>query len=108
MQLLAKILDLQYLITCLAHLVVEQYRRVLTVRWAHLVQFYLVQRLLTAGSLLRLRRIGREAGNELLQLGDLVFGFLVLVAALFQQQLARLIPERIVTGKYGDFSEINI
>ena len=96
------------LVACFTHLVIKQYGRILTVRRLNVVHLYLIQSLFTAGSLFRFRSVGRESRNELFQFGYLVFGLFVLVATLFECQLAALVPEGIVTSVYVDLRKVDI
>ncbi len=63
-----------------------------------LLQFDLFQSPLSGGSLLGFGGVGGEAGDEFLQLLDLLFFFLVGLLHLPHQQLAGFVPEVVVAG----------
>ena len=82
--------------------------RILPAGGTHFVQLNLFQCPLTGSGLSGLGGIGAEPGDKFLQLFDLFFFFLIGFFHLFDQKLAGLIPEIIVSCVELDFSIINV
>ena len=74
---------------------------ILTGGRGNLLQLQAVQHLLTAGGLTALGLVGGEAADELLQVADLFFALLVLVAHEVLHHGGGLIPEVVVTGVHA-------
>ena len=73
-----------------------------------LIQLDLLQSTLPGGRLLGLGSIGREPGDEFLELLDLFFLLFVGFLHLLDQELAGLIPEVIVTSVQLDLAVVDI
>ena len=99
--------NLQNLVTWFTiHL--EDDSRILTARRTNLLNVQLLQHLLAGCGLLTLSYIGRESADELLQLLLLLLSLHLLVLSLTESQLRTLVPERVVTGKHGYLTEVDI
>ena len=94
---LGEILDLQYFISDLA-VRAEIDVRIFTAGRTDVIQLDFFQCTLSGGCLLGLGSVGREAGDEILQLLDFFFLLFVRFLHLTDEQLAGLIPEVVVTG----------
>ena len=71
---------------------------VFTAGWTHVIKLNLLQGTLTGGSLFGLGSVGAESGNKFLKFFDLFFFLLVGFLHLFDEELAGLKPEVIVSG----------
>ena len=82
--------------------------RIFTAGRTHLIQLDFFQGTFSGGSLFGFGSIGAETGDELLQLFDLFFLFLVGFFHLTDDQLAGLVPEVVVSGVQLDLSIVNV
>ena len=81
---------------------------VFTAGRTHIVKLDLFQGTLTGSRLFGLGSVGTESGNKLLKFFDLFFFLLVGFLHLFDEELAGLKPEVVVSGIELDFSVIYI
>ena len=99
--------DEEYVVTDLT-LRTEVDVRVLTAGRTDVFEFDLLEGLLTGSSLLGLRSVSREAGDEFLQLLDLLFLLLIRFLTLLLHQSRRLVPEVVVTGIELDLAIVDV
>ena len=83
-------------------------KRVLPRGDRHILDGQLLQELLAGGGLLRLGGVGAEPLDEGLEVLRLLGGLAVLVLLLFQDELARLVPEVVVARVHPDLAEIDV
>ena len=74
----------------------------------HVDHLQSVQLLFTAGGLLALGRVGREAGNEGLEFLDLLLVLLVLISSLALAHLGVLVPKVVVAYIHLNFAKVHI
>ena len=82
--------------------------RIFTRRRLDFIHIQFLQHLLTAGSLLGFRYIGRETTDKFFQFLTFFFCLGLLVLLLTESQLAGFIPEAIVTGKEVHLAEVDV
>ena len=104
---LGQMLHSQYLVTDLT-LGTEVNIRIFSAGRLNIIQFNFFQCTFSGSSLLGLGSICGETGDKLLQFLDLFFLFLVGFLHLLDQQLARLVPEVVVTGIQLDLAVVDV
>ena len=108
MSLKLEVGNFQNLVARFTALVVKHDGRVFPVRRLDVFKIDFVECLFTTGGLLRFGGIGAKATDEVLEFLDLVLQLFVLIGALLECQLARLVPERVVTGVDVHLTEIYV